>query len=64
MRSRLLLATAAMLTLAACSESPTAPRAIAPGVRSSDLSPEPDGSCRSGYHGATRSDGTATCEPD
>jgi Spy/CpxP family protein refolding chaperone len=64
MRSRLLLAIAAMLTLAACSESTTAPRAISPGVRSADVNPEPDGTCRSGYHGATRSDGTVTCEAD
>jgi hypothetical protein len=64
MRSRLLLAAAAMLTLAACSESTTAPRSLTPTAHSADVNPDPDGTCRSGYHGATRSDGTVTCEAD
>ena len=62
MRHRLLLAAAALLTLAACSESPTAPRSVKPGVRSLDYDPV-DG-CKSGYHVATRSDGTLDCVPD
>lgn len=57
MRSRLLLAAAALLTLAACSESPTAPRSLKPGTRSLDQV-----ECNSGYHVATRSDGTQYCE--
>jgi hypothetical protein len=60
MRSRLLLAAAAMLTLAACSESSTAPRSMQPGARS--LDENPGNECRSGYHVATRSDGTQYCE--
>ncbi|MDB4882812.1 MAG: hypothetical protein JWL95_1578 [Gemmatimonadetes bacterium] len=62
MRTRLLLAATALLTLAACSESPTAPRSLKPGVRSADESPGLE--CRSGYHVATRSDGTLDCEAD
>ena len=62
MRTRLLLAATALLTLAACSDAPTAPRTIKPGVRSADENPPPE--CRSGYHVATRSDGLTTCEPD
>jgi Spy/CpxP family protein refolding chaperone len=62
MRNRLLLAVAAMLTLAACSESTTAPRSIKPGVRSADENPGAE--CKSGYHVATRSDGTMVCEPN
>jgi hypothetical protein len=63
MHHRLLLAAAALLTLAACSESPIAPRSsLKPGVRSSDYDPA-DG-CKSGYHVATRSDGTLDCVPD
>lgn len=62
MHYRLLLAAAAMLTLAACSESPTAPRSLKPGARSLDYDPA-DG-CKSGYHVATRSDGTLDCVPD
>jgi hypothetical protein len=63
MRSRLLLAAAALLTLAACSESATAPRSFKPTGRSADESPGPDGACRSGYELATRSDGTTVCVP-
>jgi hypothetical protein len=59
MRIRLLLAAAAMLTLAACSASPTAPGTRGPGARSND-----DLDCRSGYHLATRLDGTTECVPD
>ena len=64
MRSRLLLAAAAMLTLAACSESPSAPRSLKPSARSADESPGPDGTCRTGYQLATRADGTTVCEPE
>jgi hypothetical protein len=61
MRIRLLLAAAAAtLTLAACSASPTAPGGKTPGARSNDG----DEACRSGYHLATRSDGTTDCVPD
>jgi hypothetical protein len=62
MRSRLLLAVAAMLTLAACSESPTAPPPLSPAAPSFDYGTGPE--CKSGYHIATRSDGTAFCEAD
>jgi ABC-type glycerol-3-phosphate transport system substrate-binding protein len=58
MRIRLLLAIAAAAALAACSGSPTAPHMQA-GARSND-----DGTCRSGYHIATRIDGTTGCEAD
>jgi hypothetical protein len=57
MRTRLLLA-AAVLGLAACGEAPTSPRQLTPGPRADDLT------CRSGYHIATRDDGTPVCEPD
>jgi hypothetical protein len=60
MKLRLLFAAAAALSLAACADSSTAPRStLKPGARSSD-----DITCRSGYHVATRSDGTQYCEPD
>lgn len=59
MRIRLLLAASAVLTLAACSESPTAPRTLSP----SD-NPSLDITCRSGYHIATRIDGSEYCETD
>lgn len=62
MRNRLLLASAALLTLSACSESPTSPRTLSPGTASPWVEPEPDGTCRSGYIAATRSDGTVVCE--
>jgi hypothetical protein len=58
MRIRLLLAAAAALTLAACSDSSTAPR-LSPTNK-----PALDITCRSGYHIATRDDGTESCEPD
>ena len=59
MRIRLLLAAAAALTLAACSESPTAPSRLSPGHRMSDGIGI---TCRSGYHIATRDDGSQYCE--
>lgn len=59
MRFRIAVACAAALALAACSESSTAPTKLSPGSRSSEI-----GTCRSGYHIATRSDGTTYCEPD
>jgi hypothetical protein len=59
MRIRLLLAAAATLALAACSESSTSPR-LAPAGAARD-----DGlSCRSGYHIATRDDGSEYCASD
>ena len=57
MRTRLLLATAAALTLAACGDSSTRP-ALSPTKPSRELT------CRSGYHIATREDGSESCEPD
>jgi hypothetical protein len=60
MRIRLLLAATAAITLAACSESPTAPSQRSPNTRpSADMI-----ACRSGYHIATRADGTEYCESD
>lgn len=67
MRHRLLLAvsaTAALLSLAACADSTTAPRRFEPGTLRKDMFPGPDGSCRSGYHVAMRSDGVQVCEED
>jgi hypothetical protein len=66
MRSRSLIvaSAAALLTLAACSDSTTAPRRFDPGTRRTDITPGPDGTCRSGYHVYARSDGTLVCEPD
>lgn len=58
MRIRLFLAAAAALTLAACADSSTAPRLTPTGAAKDDIT------CRSGYHIATRDDGTQTCEPD
>lgn len=59
MRIRLLLAATAAITLAACSESPTAPSQLSPvGKPSADIT------CRSGYHIATRADGSEYCEGD
>ncbi|CAN5905438.1 hypothetical protein BH11GEM1_BH11GEM1_33850 [soil metagenome] len=59
MRFRLIFA-AATLALAACGESAsTAPRSPTPGARASDVL-----ECRSGYHIATRSDGTEYCVAD
>ena len=61
MKVRVLLAAAATLALAACADSPTAAPSspLAPGARSSD-----DITCRSGYHVATRADGSQYCEED
>ncbi len=60
MRIRVLLAVTATLALAACAESATtAPGTLRPGARSSD-----EITCRSGYHIATRSDGSQYCEED
>jgi hypothetical protein len=58
MRIRLLLAAAAALTLAACSESSTSPRLSPKGATKDDIT------CRSGYHIATRDDGSEYCESD
>ena len=61
MRTRLLLAATAALTLAACSDTVTAPQKLSPpDTPKNDISI----TCRSGYHIATRSDGTEYCEPD
>jgi hypothetical protein len=57
MRTRLLLAAAAALTLVACRDSSTAPR-LSPTDATRDIT------CRSGYHIATRDDGSESCEPD
>ncbi|MEO7456237.1 MAG: hypothetical protein ABIY52_08240 [Gemmatimonadaceae bacterium] len=59
MRIRILFAAAAALTLAACGESSTAPHQMRPTGRTAD-----EITCRSGYHVATRDDGTQSCEPD
>ena len=59
MRIRLLLVIGATLAIAACGESTTAPGTMRPGARTSELL-----ECRTGYHIATRADGTETCEPD
>ena len=60
MRVRLLVAAAGMLTLAACaSESSTAPHSLKAGASSRDVL-----TCRSGYHVATREDGTQECVAD
>jgi hypothetical protein len=59
MRLRLVLIVGVTLAIAACSESTTAPRTVRPAARSAELI-----ECRSGYHIATRDDGTESCEPD
>ena len=59
MRIRVLLAITATLTLAACGETSTAPHVMRPGARTSD-----EITCRSGYHIATRADGSQYCEED
>ena len=61
MKLRVLLAAAATLALAACADSPTAAPSspLTPGARASDVI-----SCRSGYHVATRADGSEYCEED
>jgi hypothetical protein len=60
MRTRFLFAAAAAaaLTLAACGDSSTSPR-LSPAEASKD-----DITCRSGYHIATRDDGSQGCETD
>jgi len=60
MRIRLLLAAAAAVTLAACSDSTTAPHQLSPDRAAKDIGI----TCRSGYHIATRADGSEYCEPD
>jgi hypothetical protein len=60
MRIRLLLAATAAVTLAACSDSSTAPHQLSPDRAAKDIGI----TCRSGYHIATREDGTQYCEPD
>ena len=60
MRIRLLLAATAAVTLAACSDSSTAPHQLSPDRSTKDMSI----TCRSGYHIATRADGTEYCEAD
>ena len=60
MRIRLLLVAATTLALAACGESSTAPRPLRAGARADDVAL----TCRSGYHIATRADGSQFCEPD
>lgn len=66
MRHRLLFAAtaAALLSLAACSDTTTAPRRFEPGTLRTDISPGPDGTCRGGYHILARADGTLVCEED
>ena len=59
MRIRLLLAVSATLALAACSDSSTGPQQMRPGTATRD-----DITCRSGYHVATREDGSQYCAPD
>ena len=59
MRIRLLLAAAATLALAACNDSSTSPR-FSPTAPSKDDAV----TCRSGYHIATRDDGSEYCAPD
>ena len=59
MRIRLILAVAAAVALVACADSSTAPSQIRPGARTAD-----DITCKSGYHVATRADGTQFCEVD
>ena len=62
MRIRPLLAAAAAatLTLAACGESSTTPQRLSP----TEASRDEELTCRSGYHIATREDGTQYCAPD
>ena len=59
MRMRLLLALSGVLMLAACGESATSPTRLAPTGAAKD-----EITCRSGYHIATRDDGSQVCEPD
>lgn len=60
MRIRLLLAATAAVTLAACGESSTAPHQLSPDRAAKDIGI----TCRSGYHIATRDDGSQYCEAD
>ncbi|MEP6617701.1 MAG: hypothetical protein ABJE47_00240 [bacterium] len=60
MRLRFLFAAAATLALAACGDSSTGPQQMRTGTRASD----DDITCRSGYHIATRDDGSQYCEED
>jgi hypothetical protein len=56
----MLLAAAATIALAACAgDTSTAPSTLKPSSASHD-----DITCRSGYHVATREDGTQECVPD
>jgi hypothetical protein len=59
MRIRIVLAVATTIVLAGCGESNTAPQTVRPAARTADII-----ECRSGYHVATREDGTESCEPD
>ena len=60
MRLRILFAAVATVFIAGCGESSTtAPQKMQPGARSND-----EIVCRSGYHVATRDDGSQFCEPD
>ncbi len=59
MRIRMVFAAAATLLIAACGDSTTGPEQLKPGARSND-----EIVCRSGYHVATRADGTQYCEVD
>ena len=59
MQMRLLLALSGVLMLAACGESATSPTRLKPtGPAKYEIT------CRSGYHIATRDDGSQVCEPD
>jgi nitrous oxide reductase accessory protein NosL len=60
MRIRLLLAAAATIALAACGDAATSPR-LTPTPASKDAVTI---TCRSGYHIATRADGTEYCESE
>lgn len=59
MRVRLLLAATTAVTLAACSNTVTAPQKLSP-----PDTPKANVTCRTGYHIATRSDGSQYCESD
>ena len=58
MRIRVLLALAGTLALAACGESSSTAPLKPTGATRDDII------CRSGYHIATRADGTQYCAPD
>lgn len=58
MRVRLLLAAAVTTILAGCGDAATAPHRMTPTGPSRDIT------CRSGYHIATRDDGSQYCEAD